>query len=463
VSDYETRKARLSAQMRGAHGVRLEKQTSNLFRNREAAQQERLSVRDFNHVLSINAAEGWADVEGMTIYDDFVKETLKYGLMPAVVPQLKTITIGGAVAGVGIEATSFRYGLVHETVLEMEILLASGETVVCSKRENADLFYGFPNSYGTFGYALRLKVKLIPVKLFVHIEHARYGDVAEYFRALAKTCAPATRHDGKTDTGGETGAVASGNAASPDFVDGVMFGPTEMYITTGTFVDAVPAPGVSDYTYMDIYYKSIREKKEDNLTVYDYIWRWDADWFWCSKAFGVQNPFVRRLFGRRRLNSTVYGKIRKFAQRHPLLLRLVSGSARREPVIQDVDIPIENAPMFQKFFFNEINIRPVWICPFRAYDKTAKFDFYSFDPEKLYVNFGFWDSVPTEKEEGHYNRLVEKKVSELHGKKGLYSDSYYTEEEFWKIYDKNIYGALKQKYDPQKKLEDLYEKSVKRQ
>ena len=36
--------------------------------------------------------------------------------MPAVVPQLKSITLGGAVAGVGIEATSFRYGLVHDTI-----------------------------------------------------------------------------------------------------------------------------------------------------------------------------------------------------------------------------------------------------------------------------------------------------------------------------------------------------------
>jgi hypothetical protein len=117
---------------------------------------------------------------------------------------------------------------------------------------------------------------------------------------------------------------------------------------------------------------------------------------------------------------------------------------------------------YQKFFFNDINIRPVWICPFRAYDPTAKFNFYSFDPQKLYVNFGFWDSVPTTKEPGYYNRLVEAKVSALHGKKGLYSDSYYTPEEFWNIYDKPAYDALKQKYDPEKKLKDLYEKAVRR-
>ena len=181
--DYESRKNRLSEQMRRAGGVRLEKDTSNLFRTRDAARQERLSVRDFNHVLSVNTAEGWADVEGMTTYEDFVNATLPHGLMPAVVPQLKTITVGGAVAGVGIEATSFRYGLVHETVLEMEILLASGEVVVCNKEKNADLFYGFPNSYGTFGYALRLKILLIPVKPFVHVTHTRYEDTGSYFFA----------------------------------------------------------------------------------------------------------------------------------------------------------------------------------------------------------------------------------------------------------------------------------------
>jgi FAD/FMN-containing dehydrogenase len=442
MTDYESKKARLSEQIRRAGGVRLDKETSNLFRSRSAAPENRLSVRDFNHILEVNVDESWVDVEGMTTYADLVDETLKYGLMPAVVPQLKTITIGGAVAGVGIEATSFRYGLVHETVLEMEILLATGETVICSKDTRADLFFGFPNSYGTLGYALRLKVKLIPVKPFVRIAHARYGDAELYFRALEKACAPSA-------------------GAGADFVDGTMFGPEEMYITIGTLTDR--APFVSNYTYMDIYYRSIRKKKDDYLSVRDYIWRWDTDWFWCSKAFGAQNPLIRRIFGKQRLNSTTYGKIKKFAERHPSIAGLASPFSRKESVIQDVDIPIENAPAFQKFFFGEINIRPVWICPFRAYEKTTRFDLYSFDPEKLYVNFGFWSSVPTKKEEGYYNRLIEAKVSELRGKKGLYSDSYYTKKEFWDIYDKKTYDALKQKYDPQKKLKDLYEKCVKRQ
>ena len=36
--------------------------------------------------------------------------------MPLVVPQLKTITLGGAVTGLGIESTSLRSGMPHESV-----------------------------------------------------------------------------------------------------------------------------------------------------------------------------------------------------------------------------------------------------------------------------------------------------------------------------------------------------------
>jgi FAD/FMN-containing dehydrogenase len=434
-----------------AGGVRLGKNTSNLFRTRAQTQERDLGVRDFNHVLSVNPGEGWADVEGMTTYADFVDETLKHGFMPAVVPQLKTITVGGAVAGIGIEATSFRYGLVHETVLEMEIVLASGEVILCSPHEHQDLFFSFPNSYGTFGYALRLRVKLIPVKPFVKIEHMRYDDFAIYFGAIKKTC---------TLSRGDAHA-RGGAGGTPDFVDGTIFGPREMYITTGTFVE--DAPFTSDYTYMDIYYKSMQRKTADYLSARDFIWRWDTDWFWCSDAFGAQNPFIRRMFGRNRLNSAVYWKLGNFARKHPFVLQLANRFSRKEIVIQDVDIPIENAPQFADFFFRDIGIKPVWICPIRAYRNDAKFGLYPLDPEKLYVNFGFWSTVPTNKDDGYYNRLVEAKISELHGVKGLYSDSYYTEEEFWKIYHKDAYDAVKQKYDPQGKLKGLFEKTVKKQ
>ena len=65
---------------------------------------------------------GTARVGGLTTYEQLVDELLPHGFVPLVVPQLRTITIGGAVTGLGIEAASFRNGLPHESVREMRIL-----------------------------------------------------------------------------------------------------------------------------------------------------------------------------------------------------------------------------------------------------------------------------------------------------------------------------------------------------
>jgi FAD/FMN-containing dehydrogenase len=438
---YEARKQRLSELLRRDRvgGMRLDKSTSNLFRDRRDVAARRLDARDFNNVLRVDRDAGTIDVEGMTPYATLVEESLKHGVLPTVVPQLKSITIGGAVTGCGIESSSFRYGLVHETVAELEILLPDGRVVLCTPTNaHSDLFYGFPNSYGTLGYALRLKVKAVPAGRFVQLTHIRHTNAAAYFDDLEKCCA--------TDV---------------DFVDGTVFGRDEMFLTLGRFVDE--APYLSDYTYKQIYYRSIRQRETDYLTTADYIWRWDTDWFWCSKNLGAQNPLIRRLYGRARLNSVTYTKIMRWNSRWKLTYALnrLSG-AHTESVIQDVEIPIERCVEFLNFYHDTIRFLPVWICPTRAYRADAKFELYRLDPAKLYVNFGFWDVIRGRQRlaEGYHNRQVERKVTELGGMKSLYSDSYFTEEEFWRIYNRPAYERLKRKYDPAGQLQDLYTKCV---
>jgi FAD/FMN-containing dehydrogenase len=442
VTSYAERRDGLVRSLREAHAagpLRLDKGTSNLFRDRAAAPRRRLDVRGLNHVLAVDPAAGWVDAEAMTPYAALAESTLAHGTMPSVVPQLKSITIGGAVAGIGIESSSFRHGLVHESVIELEVLLADG-TVVLARPDNEhrDLYFGFPNSYGTLGYALRVKAKTVPVKPFVRLEHVHHTDPEAFFGNVAAVC-----------------------ASPADFVDAVVFGPREMVTTVGRFVD--DAPYASDYTFERIYYRSLRERDEDYLSARDYLWRWDTDWFWCSKNLYAQNPLVRRLLGRRRLNSIFYTKVMRWNSRVGIT-RWLDRLAGRHPesVIQDVDIPIERAPEFLEFFLREVGILPVWVCPFRAADPTARWSLFPTRPDALYVNFGFWDVVRAREAHpaGHFNRLVERKVAELGGIKSLYSDSYFPPDEFRAIYGGAEYETLKARYDPEGRLPGLYEKCV---
>lgn len=419
--------------------ISLGKDTSNLFRHREQS-RARLDVRQFNSVIAVDIERGLVVAEGMTTYEDLVAETLRCGCMPAVVPELKTITIGGALSGIGVESSSFRYGLVHETIIEFDVLLGDGRVVTCrADNEQSDLFFAFPNSYGTLGYALRVAVKVVPVKSFVKLTHHHFSTAGDYYQEMARLC---NEHR---------------QQAGVDFIDGSVFADNEMVITTGEFIDH--APYVSDYRYMNIYYRSIQAKQEDYLTTHDYIWRWDADWFWCSKVFYLQNPVVRFLFGKWMLKSRVYWKLKALTHDNKLLRWLQKRFAKpTESVIQDVAIPIENAQAFFEFFNREIGIKPFWNCPVQAYDDAVQFDLFQVSPNQLYVNFGFWDMVPSDKEEGYYNRLVEQKVLELGGIKSLYSTAYYSPEVFWSIYDKPLYDRLKAKYDPKGLLSNLYDK-----
>ena len=435
IAEHKTRCAALVAGFRTAKSqgipIGLQKRTSNLFRRREQGVKHRLNVHSFDHVLHIDQDRMTADVEAMTTYGALVDETLRYGLLPAVVPQLKTITVGGALSGLGIESSSFKYGLVHETVEEMDVLTGNGCIITCSPYKNRDLFFGFPNSYGALGYALRIKVRLVPAKPYISLNHTRFSKRSDFFGYLDDLCD--VRH-------GEQ---------SLDFLDGTIFGPDEMYVTQARFTD--DAPQVSDYTYMDIYYRSLQRKQNDWLTSKDYIWRWDTDWFWCSKHFGVQTPAIR-FFAKWALNSRTYQSLMRLSQ------RLFPESATVESVIQDIHVPIENAEALCDFLLSEIGIAPVWMCPFRT--SAYIYDLCGLKTNQVYINFGFWDVVPTVHEKGHYNKMIEREVTGLGGRKGLYSTSFYDPDTFWSLYNKPQYEELKKLHDPDRVFPDLYAKCV---
>jgi FAD/FMN-containing dehydrogenase len=427
--------------------VRLAKPTSNLFRAREKATVKGLDVSGLTGVINVDPDARTADVAGMCTYEDLVAATLPYGLSPLVVPQLKTITLGGAVTGLGIESASFRNGLPHESVLEMDILTGTGEVLTASREQNSDLFHAFPNSYGTLGYSVRLKIELETVKPFVALRHLRFTSVADLVATM----------DGIAETGGLDGAPV-------DYLDGVVFSAEESYLSLGVRT-STPGP-VSDYTGQDVYYRSIQHaegEKHDRLTIHDYLWRWDTDWFWCSRAFGAQNPTIRRFWPRRYRRSSFYWKLIAYDRRFDIADRLEKRNGRPplERVVQDIEVPIGRTAEFVDWFLANVPIEPIWLCPLRLRD-DAGWPLYPIAAHHTYVNIGFWSSVPASATEGQTNRLIEEKVSELDGHKSLYSDAYYSPDEFSELYGGETYETVKKTYDPDSRLLDLYAKAVQR-
>ena len=257
--------------------------------------------------------------------------------------------------GLGIESTSFRNGLPHESVTELDVLTGAGEIVtVRPEGEHADMFAAFPNSLGSLGYATRLRIELQPIGRRVVLRNVRFSRLEDLADAIR-----------------EVSATRSWAGTTVDAMDGVMFTPAEAYLVLATFTD--DAGPVSDYTGQEIYYRSLRQRTQDALTGHDYLWRWDTDWFWCSAAFGAQHPVVRRIWPARWRRSDVYHRLVRLEHRHRVAARIDRwrGQPARERVVQDVEIPLDRAADFLRWFASSVQMTPVWLCPLRRAEHRA--------------------------------------------------------------------------------------------
>jgi FAD/FMN-containing dehydrogenase len=325
----------------------------------------------------------------------------------------------------------------------MDIFTGAGEVVTTTPGD--ELFDTFPNSYGSLGYATRLRIKLEQVPSYVELRHVRFDD-AEVLSKTITQIMETKEYDG----------------VRVDGLDGTAFQPGEYYLTLATWSDRA-ASGPSDYTGREIYYRSIQQRDTDLLTMFDYLWRWDTDWFWCSRAFGAQHPLVRRFWPRKYKRSDVYYRMVQLDHRFHVgaWLDRRKGNPEGERVVQDVEIPVDRLGEFLDWFDAEVGMRPVWLCPLTA---SKKWPTYPLQPDQVYVNVGFWGNVGVgpEAPNAPRNRAIEAKVHELDGHKSLYSEAFYDRETFDRLYGGANLAALKATYDPDDRFLTLYDKAVRR-
>ena len=156
----------------------------------------------------------------MTTYEDLVAATLPHGLIAARRP-----------AAEDDHARRRRHRPRHRVVVVPQRLPArvgardgrpDRRRPRSSRRrpdnEHRDLFYGFPNSYGTLGYALRLRIELEPVTPYVHLRHLRFDDVDDCAaRDRQRLWRPASRTGERVDF--VDGTWFSGDRVLPDAGD----------------------------------------------------------------------------------------------------------------------------------------------------------------------------------------------------------------------------------------------------
>ncbi len=395
------------------------KRIGHMTRPRSTFAAGRLDISRLDRIVSIDPLERRAVIEPLVTMEALVRATAKFGLRPPVVPEFSQITVGGAIQGLAGESTSHRFGLFHESVEWMELLLADGRIVRASP--GGDLWRAVPGSYGTIAVVTLAELRLAPMPHFVELSYHRLG----------------------------TAELAAAVRASSEweFLDAISFGGEECLLVRGRGVDTPTAPlyrAGSAAPWFDRHLAGRTDGERECMRAIDYLFRYDRGAFFVGSSKLGDSWLMRALFGGYATAENLY-RLRGFAS--------ISGTR----VVQDVGVPIDELAPFVRSLRREILPAegPLWFCPIHGRHPLL------FGPREagLYVNIGIYNRSGRSREAfERLNRAIEREVKRRRGFKALYASIHYDEREFWALYDRDEYRRVREEYGAEGRLEDIYEK-----
>ena len=425
---------------------------------RNATYKNQCQLLDLSSLSAICAVDTQAKIvlaEPKVTMEALTKATLPYNLIPAVVPEFRHITVGGAIMGAALESSSHREGQFNDTCLWVELLLATGEIIHASPSENSDLFWALPGSFGTLALITLAAIRLVPSSRYIRLKTTTYSSREALFTAF-------------------------GRPHSAQFVEGLSFSPSSSLLLEGEISDAAPlrlrrlSRPWNPWFYQHLLKTALQMRKasssEELIPTLDYLFRYDKAAFWMGR-YALDLRFLRAfLFGKDRgalprsdrlatpslLFRCLFYKLLTCQSLYRRLHLIPEELLARFYLIQDCYIPYSQALTFTQNIESTLSLSPLWLCPVLGTERPAILSpHYRPEGEKMMVNIGLYGSP--HKPVGALP-LVEALTRGCKGRKMLYGRSSYSQGEFWSIYDELSYKRLRHLYGAEGRLVQLTDK-----
>lgn len=427
-----------------------------------------VSVDRMIDILEINTSERYVLVEPMVTMGQLVPVLMDMGWTLPVVPELEELTVGGMVAGTGVESSSHHSGLFQEFCLELEVVLASGSVVKCSKKERQDLFEAFFWSYGTLGMLVSVKLRIIPAAPYVRLNFFGFTSEREFidfWRKEAEKGLPAA------EAGGDDVRLEemSGEKCAR-FVEGLIFSQHQGVVMLGDFAEKVGSDGelyehgkwYKKYFYRHAEELAVQATKGTALVEYwhlrDYYYRHSRSVFWEMENIVPlgESALFRWGFGWMLPPSVSFLKVTT----PPELQKFYD----TKHVIQDMLVPASSMEQSLEVFRKHFDMYPLWVCP--MYVRPGKGLVHAKGNDLvMYVDLGAYGVPGAVKRGEDYDLLkevreVEDFVASVDGFEMLYADCYMTRREFATMFDRALYDDLRKRLGADKAFPDIYDKIV---
>lgn len=417
-----------------------------------------INCAPLNNIISIDAENLFAIVEPRVTMEQLVQTTFKQGLRVPVIPELSQITVGGAIMGGAAESSSHYCGCFNDICESFDILCGNGDLLTVSRTENPDLFYGLAGSYGSLGMLVSAKIRLLPAKDFVHLRYHVFSNPLEGIEKLQSLV-----H----------------SVEAPEFVEGLVFSKNHAVIIEGNLTSKDEVQGLPKFSSQNFYdewfYSHVNkiDVDEEIMSYPDYLFRYDRGAFWMG-AYLLNFSFLKNFIteGLLALHSAKQacfttgdlGKLKNILNPIPFWRTLfnpwLTGKAlskmlhRAEKwiqdrfIIQDFCIPESKAALFLEKVVQDPAIFPIWLCPMKGTTAPQIFAPHlirSENQDSYFIDIGLYGVPSYSVATKEITQRLEQMTHDFGGRKVLYSHSYLTPEEFWKIYSYQAYQTLRQK------------------
>lgn len=238
-------------------------------------------------------------------------------------------------------------------------------------------------------------------------------------------------------------------------MDGILFSKEHGVVITGYLTDDLPdSSQVQRFSDADDpwYYLHVKEKTlgtvkpvVEYIPLAEYLFRYDRGGFWVGASAFEYFKFPFNQFTRWFLDDFLHTRM--------LYRALHASEQSKNYIVQDLALPFSTAEKFIDYSINSFGIWPLWLCPLRQTRLPTLHPHFSeteADGQTLkpMLNVGLWGFGPVQHDRFvAKNRELERKLRELGGMKWLYAHTYYEENEFWELFDRQWYDGLRRKYN----------------